>query len=64
MTQFGIRPYVKDLIFKELNALLFTFPFVKTFISQIKNQCDAYPIYNSNHFEHIVIAYIWTVLDG
>ena len=48
--QFGIAPFLKDILLNELKDLAFSFRFDKTTTSQIKKQYDGYATYLSEHF--------------
>ena len=48
--QFGIAPFLKDILLNELKDLAFSFHFDKTTTSQIKKQYDGYATYLSEYF--------------
>lgn len=56
--QFGITPYLKDIILNE------PFSFGETTTSQIKKQYNGYATHHSKHFGWIVTVYLWTLFVG
>ena len=59
--QFGIAPFLKDIILNELKQLPFSFCFDTTKSSQIKKQYDGYVTYHSKHFGQIVTVHLGTL---
>ncbi len=62
--QFGIAPYIKELILTELRGLPFTFKFDESTSSQTKKQYDGYATYDSPHFGRIITTYLGTLFVG
>ena len=59
--QFGIEPWFRNIVLKELKTLPFSFRFDETTTAQIKKQYDAYATYHSRHVGQAMTAYLGTL---
>lgn len=62
--QYGIVPYIKKVLFEEVNHQTFCFKFDESTTSQVKKQYDAYLTYYSSSQKEIVTSYCGSLFVG
>ena len=64
MIQFGIAPYMKDIVMEDMKKEQYCFHFDETTTSQIKKQYDGYITYFSKQFNQITCSYVGSLFVG
>ena len=62
--QFGIAPYIKDLLVKDFSDCPFSFKFDETTTSKVQKQYKAYVQYWSKNYDCIVNSYCGSLFVG
>ena len=62
--QFGIAPYFKDELAKDIKGAGFSFKFDETTPSQVKKQYDGYITYFSKNLQKVITAYVGSLFVG
>ena len=60
--QYGIYPFLKDLLLDDIKNVAFTFKFDEPTTQQVKKQYDGYIQYLSKRFQCIKISYFETIM--
>ena len=60
--QYGIYPFLKDLLLDDIKNVAFTFKFEESTTQQVKKQYDGYIQYLSQRFQCIKISYFGTIM--
>ena len=60
--QYGIYPYLKDLLLEDIKDVVFTFKFDETTTQQVNKQYDGYVQYWSKRFNCIKMSYCGTIM--
>ena len=64
IAEFGVAPYVKELLMKDMRAEQYCFHFDETTTSQVKKQYDGYiPYFSSNH-QRVICSYVGSLFVG
>lgn len=64
LLEFGVAPYLREMLIVDMQAAPFSFLFDETTTSQVKKQYDGYVQFESKQHKKIVSLYVWSLFLG